>query len=501
MSHRGDVEAPSIVRADRPSDRHPRAPEQRNIFLDVLDNPTAPLEQEQGQLERLLLDRMEAVTPDTCDQFFRDLAGQIGEDPPATPHCDIITRLSLFLAVNTIFVESFARTGLLAKLDLTKEILFDPHVRMLCLCMSQIPASVTAEMVRVVCNLSARRENALKLMRLMAVFLERCDNHPERTEIFRAFLDLPKAFLVSEQYIYFAFLAVRKFPELRDPCINALAMGLISDVAPVARAAHAAFCHIQYVYGELPITEMLQGMNTGYFPIEGVQVLARMSQLPISRRLIQALMVVGSLSRLTVVCLVRFAAEVKGAELLVANALWMRRLKCSEAFLVFLAVSQHPRVRDQVMRVRDLPVFLARVAEEGNTEELDAIVPVIRCFPLTDQFIRHINAAGFFESFFPRAIRSSMPQLKDAAALLVDKLARITWVEGFRWYIQELPAIFSEGELSAQKGLVAALVLAAHPKARPFFSEAQLVSHLEKCQVEPNLRGYRENLLRFLRAL
>jgi hypothetical protein len=120
--------------------------------------------------------------------------------------------------------------------------------------------------------------------------------------------------------------------------------------------------------------------------------------------------------------------EIRGPELLVANTLWMTRLTCSEAFLVFLAICQYPKARDQLASARDLPAFLARVAEDGNSEELDAIVPVILRFPMTDQFIRQIDAAGFFERFCPRVVRSNKPQLRVAAALLVDKLARIAWV-------------------------------------------------------------------------
>jgi hypothetical protein len=101
---------------------------------------------------------------------------------------------------------------------------------------------------------------------------------------------------------------------------------------------------------------------------------------------------------------------------------WMSCLPLSDSFLLLLRICQYPTVRDAVVNIPEIPSFLTRVASQGTAEELDATVVVIRRLNLTVRFIAALEGA----SFFRKSNESESLTVKDDAALLVDKLARVT---------------------------------------------------------------------------
>jgi hypothetical protein len=83
----------------------------------------------------------------------------------------------------------------------------------------------------------------------------------------------------------------------------------------------------------------------------------------------------------------------------------------------------------------------------------------------------------------------------DAAIMLVDRFSRVAWVDGYVEFIQNLHGLFAAPELK-QKAIVATLVLAAHPEARPWLISVNLAAILRGIPMDPAFEGYRQSLLR-----
>jgi hypothetical protein len=189
-----------------------------------------------------------------------------------------------------------------------------------------------------------------------------------------------------------------------------------------------------------------------------------------------------------------------GAALLLADVKWMHAgcLQVRDSFLLFLTIARFPAIRAQLMETDAFPGFFAWVAEDGGRAELAAICPVLRRFDPPPAVIRALDAAGFFKAFIPKFVASDAPQAAEGVILLIDRLCRKGWTNGFVFFVRELPALFGRGGAVTQKALVASLALAALPQARALFLEVDVIGTLRSARVEPEYENYREKFLKYL---
>jgi hypothetical protein len=468
-----------------------------NLFLEALPQSEAPpANVKQTRFEQFFMDRMESIRLSTADAFFADLLKELSHDLSVNMCIHVVTQLSLFLAYNAAFVAPFVRSGFLRALELDMQVRFVPHVRMLVACVRERPASVTADMVASVARFNTTRANALKLVKLMEVFLAHAADHPEALRVFAVFLDDPRPYLFCEHFVFFVFRVHAACAAARPLCAAALAKAAIAESRPVARAALAALAHVEAP----PVAEVVAAMRDAALAADAVAVLARAPALPPSRRLLACLVGAAPLAPLAVVCLCTLAADPEGAALFLEGFAWLA-LRLSDAFVVLLSVCLHAGVRKVAGRELEVRRFLARVAEEGSEREVEALAPLIRRLHTDEEFVRGLEAEGFFEKYVPRCMRSESPALNDGAVLVTDRLARIVWVYGFGAFVRELPAIFERGGLLAQKGLVAALVCAVHVEAKRYFAPLGLAKIIAGWQVEAASVKHRDQLLRYLETV
>jgi hypothetical protein len=288
------------------------------------------------------------------------------------------------------------------------------------------------------------------------------------------------------------------FRDFRRSCLQVFADGSLSKDQSIAKSCSAAFCQMELTLQDIPIASFLSSITSGVLAIEGVEVLSRLIAFPPSSRIVTALLAVGSRSPLTVVCLTRMACDPKSAELISENRIWLNptttTLSVSHAFRVFLAISQHANLRAGWSDYEELPVFLAWIAQKAELQELEALVVVLRRVKLTPDFIIALDAYEFFPEFFRRTLESGFPTAQDAAIFLIDKFARVVWVNGFAHFIAYLPAMLNSEQLR-QKGLVAAVVLAVHPQSKQILIDVEIATVLKEIHIDPSFEQYRDSLL------
>jgi hypothetical protein len=224
--------------------------------------------------------------------------------------------------------------------------------------------------------------------------------------------------------------------------------------------------------------------------------------LPISTRLIGALVAVGNKSPLTAHCLCRLALSLKGAQAVLAIPKWMEEgcLSLIEGVTLLLVICRFTDTRDALMEVSGFPAFLLRIVTNGETKEMEAIVVVLRKMNVNADFVRVLDDTGFFAVFFPKAIDSRVPVLQDGALLIVAAFARVVWVNGFVYLMQYFPGMINRGGVLGRKVMHVILLLSIHPEAKGLLIYLKVSQAIAACEVDPTFRTYKETLLIYLRS-
>jgi hypothetical protein len=438
-----------------------------------------------------------------ADEYLRTLSEAAAHDAIARLREQPETLSRLLLARRDL-AGAAARAGVLASLPLASESALDANMRIVVVLARERPAAVTAEAVRALMGHAGRPAGAARLLTFMSVFVRTADEGAQAGLVLQLFLDHAPCFVTAPAFVPLLLAAHRNpaFEALRPAVLAALAAALLRPEPDIARPAFAAFCALPFTMRDIPVLELVARAGDGLFPVETIELFARLPALPVSTRLIAALVAVGGRSPLTAHCLCRLALSLKGAQAVLAAPRWMDGgcLAREDAVALMLVVCRFAEVRDALADVQEFYEFAGRVAREGSAKEVEGLVAVLRRIRGGEAFVRTLDGKGFFEAFFPRAMESQVPVLQDGALLLAAAFARIVWVNGFVWLMQYLPGLVACGGAVARKSIVVALLLSAHPQAKAPLRLLALAPVVADCEVEEVDRNYKERLLAYIRA-
>jgi hypothetical protein len=477
-----------------------------NPFLDKNDDSLAGSVRaapRRSAFESFFMSKLTELTVETAQPFFSSLVEQINQTLSISQRANVLNQLSFLVASQPAFVPAFLGSKLIETINFKDPADFEAKIRILIGCFQSQPSSVPVEYLRELTPQANKREYAMFLLKFLSVFLPRAAEHPQSSLVVELFLTGYKCYLISEKFINMVYFIFKSplFPSFRGPCLDVFRDGSLSTDQSIAKSCYAAFCQMEIAPRDIPTADFCRFITEGVLAVEGIEVLARLTSFPNSHRLVAAFLAVGSKSPLTVVCLGRMACDPEGAELIFKNRVWLNpaatTLSVAHAFRIFLAISQHAKLREGWPDCEETPPFLRWIAQEAEPHDLKALMVVLRRMRLTPDFILALNAYEFFPDFFRRTLESGFPAVQDAAILLVDKFARVVWVDGFAHFIAYLPAILNSEQLR-QKGLVAAVVLALHPQSKQFLIDVEIVNVLREIKIDPSFEQYRESLFAFI---
>jgi hypothetical protein len=318
------------------------------------------------------------------------------------------------------------------------------------------------------------------------------------------FIDHKAAFIARPEFIALMLAMHRNpvFDILRPGIRTVLSDALLHPDDAVAAAAFAAFCAVPFTLRDIPSRELLARVNDGRFPVETIELFARLPQMLVSTRLINALLLVGKRSPLTACCFCRIALTLEGARAMLEIPRWMDEecLALSDAVLLLLVICRFAETRDALADAPEFPDFAIRVLNGGAPKEIAAVVVVLRKMRACEALVRNLDRKGFFEIFFPRAVESRVPALQDAALLLAERVVRVVWLNGFVWLMQYLPSLIGFGGALGRKSLIVTLLLTAHPQAKGPFRQLNLAPIVAGCEMDGVDRSYKTQLLAYLSA-
>jgi hypothetical protein len=439
---------------------------------------------------------LRSLSPADAHDTFRRLLEQQRRELP-----DVISRL---LLSRPDFAGAVVRSGVLAALPLTSEAMFDANVRILIVMAQEKPGAVTADTIRLLMTHSGRASGAQRLLKFLSVFIRTAHDNPQAGLIAQQFLEHANAFIDIPEFAPLLLELYRNqaFDILRPEILAALSSGLLEKDVNVATACFAAFCAVPFTIRDIPVSELIARASDGLFPVKTIELFARLPQLPVSTRLISALVTVGGKSPLTTHCLCRLALTLKGAQAVLALPGWMEPecLSIHDSVVLVLVICRFAEARDTLVDITQFPDFLMKVLREGTPKEIEGIALVLRKMRTTESFLRVLDGKGFFADYLPRALESRIPVLQDGALLLVAAYARIGWVNGFFWFMQYLPALIGTGGALSKKSIIVTLLLSAHPQAKGAIRQLNLAPIVADCDIDDASSTYRDRLLGFVRA-
>jgi serine/threonine protein kinase len=442
------------------------------------------------------LEYMQSMSPAEAQDVFQRMFEQHPREFPEMLSRLLITRRDL--------VGAALRSGVVASLELANEALLDAHVRILIVIVLVRPAAITAAMVHLLLEFGVKATGAQRLLKLFSVFVRNADENPQAKDIVELFLERSKNFIGLPHFAAL-LLAVHRnplFEALRRSILSTLALGLLQSGETVTPTYFAAFCNLNFTFRDIPVAELIARAAEGRFALETIELLARLPQLPVSTRLITALVTVGSRSPLTVVCLCRLAMSLKGAQTVLTIPRWLKEgcMKITDVVVLLLVVCRFNDTRDALTEVAEFPDFVVRVMRDGESKDVQAVVTVLRKMAVTVEFVKLLDGKRFFEVFVPRAIESRVPVLQDGALLLMAHLAKVVWVDGYVYLMQYLPGLLVRGGVLGRKTLVVALLLARHAEAKGLLRYLNLTQAIVGCEVDSAWLQCKNNLLDCLRV-
>jgi hypothetical protein len=474
----------------------PPIPASENIFL--TEHGTSAEPPKPSQFAHVFAEKLAVLPKGSAVDFFVSLAGQLRRAIPDGMRNDIQGQVSIFLMRHPTFVTLLLQTDFMALVDFGNVARFEINLRLAIACLVAEPHAVILTAVAKLVSLANVANNARRLLKFFQLFLRFGVAAPDAIPVLSLFIENCRFFLIDHHFIRLLYLAYgcKQFECLRPNIYNVFREGLVSRDRDVVHAAALVICRFPDG-GELPMAEILERFAENQN--DYLSVLAHLPSLPLSTRLVQALLSVAS-SPVAIVLLCRLATIPEGAAFMLQTPGWTQPglLIPADAVALVLTLGQHLDARSQLADVPGIVAFLVWLAGEATEYELESLAPLLRRIRITPEFFAGMEAAGFFRLYFTRTLESADLLVRDAAVVLMDKYGRLAWAPGFSAFIDRLPDLFRSGGQLAVKALVAAIVLAGRPQAKPFFAKSGVASMLNKVSIDERFEGYRTQLLQMI---
>ena len=428
----------------------------------------------------------------------------------------ITRKISYFLKRNPAVVPYFLQTDWLSSLELDRHVLFDANLRILVACMAHDPNVVTPEIMARLLNDKGDKASedswltparADRIVYMFSLLINAVPQRKDVNEMVKLLLDSHSRLLSTDRYVDSVFMIAtsQQFQAFRKDCLSVFSAGLHSSNPSVVRKCFHAICSLNVSVGEIPMHERVESLkdpSQRQWITQNLELIVRLDKIPVSKRLVDALITVGTESPLTMYCCCKLAEKKEGAELFVQNDAWMvaDQFAVSDAVNLFLMICQNKEVRPHLLTCNEFPHFLARVVKSSTDEEINAITVTLRRLEVAADVVKKLDTAGFFNTLVTDGLETGSERKKECSLLLIDHCARIAWVNGYSTFINHLPHIFAKKGGFAQRAVVPAVVLATFPEGKKCFEATDVVNVLESCPMGGDYGKYRTKLLDLLRA-
>jgi hypothetical protein len=437
--------------------------------------------------------KIESLTETQASEVFEDVAAQIERGLSRA----IFSKLSILLYRTPSLVPAFVASRLLNSIDWSEPSSYEVNLRILLAVVNHDITVLTVDIVTALTGLVSFEDSAGRFLKLWAVFVSRSDQHPTPEPLLQVLIGSSALYMEYAHYIHILYSVYSRFPDLRAEILPIFRAGVNSPSDPVVRASYYVFANVKVPVVEVPLGPIIASIREGALVNLGIEILARLEYVPASNRLVAAVLSTGQTSPLSIVVLCRLAMSAQGGEILACNPGWLAPdiFPAEDSLRLLLAVGQHAGPRNALTDAPGYPQFLSWIVADAPPKDMAAVVPLLRRTQLSDEFIRALQSARFFATFFPRAIKSGDLAAIDASIMLVDKVARVLWVDGFVAFIRELPTLFRVREIQ-EKAVIAALLLTTHTESTRSIASMDLVPILREIDMDAAFEPYKRDLMR-----
>lgn len=223
--------------------------------------------------------------------------------------------------------------------------------------------------------LRLRGDNASLLLQLFAVVIRVRDKACIVIEVIRVYLKYWLLFFETPEHAELYVRAVYRvasndeLSELRRACIEIFMNGIIirNGFGNVIIECCNALCFMELSESDINVDHMTALLMDRRYCAAAVDVLARVDEIPISDKMIAALVEVGGESLMTASCLMNIAKTEEGCRHLISFDKWMENIDISDAVTIMFCVFKVEETRQLLLkadRMRHMLILATKADSE-----------------------------------------------------------------------------------------------------------------------------------------
>ena len=237
----------------------------------------------------------------------------------------------------------------------------------------------------------------------------------------------------------------------------------------------------------IPIDYIINNLTQPTLTLNSLIFLTKLTNLPSSKKLIFTLSSLCKNFELSTYLLIRIAENSIGASVILENNEWIQGQLFS-TYQLFLILFSYKNLRPIISEINWLPNFFNQLIQLNNLEIFSTFTTIIRRLTLSSNLIEKLISSGFLKNFIEKSIISQEQDKISNLILMIDALARITYVEDYLLIIPNLPLMFS---LNSVQTLTLALVLFSYSNLQILFKKPEIIESIQNINVPSNYEEYK----------
>lgn len=135
------------------------------------------------------------------------------------------------------------------------------------------------------------------------------------------------------------------------------------------------------------------------------------------------------------------------------------RLPLDKAMILMAIIMCHTEYRPYIAHVRQLPDWLALLAQTLNMTTISFTSMMIDKLSIPKNLIPKLNAAGYFKAYIDNTIKLSDPKLLQSTIYMIDAASRIMYIPDFKKFDTKLVEVALSDDSKLSIGALSALTM------------------------------------------
>ena len=219
--------------------------------------------------------------------------------------------------------------------------------------------------------------------------------------------------------------------------------------------------------------------------------------------LLQSLLKVAEEDERATLILILLSMDETNAQILINNSQWMTLALPTpmDTMKLFCIILLHSGSRLSIMESPNIIDFFKNLLSINSVGISSTISTIMRCLPLSPDFIADLSTKGFLGAFFSSVLEHEKKESLLSALKLLDTIARIRYVRELSEMVDTIVRLIKEpNELSTAAAQVA-IDMCKYPKCAKLFKSKRLHEFYKQPMNDPKMKKHAERFLQVLNKI